>query len=410
MFVRVRALREGLEEAVAELDPDGLDGARAARMFEELAAIEQLSGNAKTLVLRRLGQTRGWRGEGDRSFAHYVARKTRTTLAAATGVVKAALRLDPHGATADAMRSGAVSPQQAAAISGAVAADANAERDLLATAAVDTLEGLRSECRRVTAAAEPDPMARHRVVHRNRRAHGYPDAYGAFVVEGRFTPDVGAALWARVEADADALAVAVRKAGGRLEPRAAYRADALANLAAGTTDRQSTKARKVVTVRARVDARPWLTGEFGPGDVCEIVGAGPVPPEVMWHFATDALVYGIVERGTDVSHINKLGGEIPDALRHAVLAHSPECILVNCHETHGLEIDHSQPRARVGPHAIGNLKPLCHHHHVLKTHAGWQLVGSDEGGWNLVPPGDSADRSPPAVDDRAPPDELPFAS
>jgi hypothetical protein len=88
MFGTVSTLREGLEEAVAGLDTDGLDGPGAARMFEEFAAIERLSGNAKTLVVRRLGQTQGWRGQGDRSFAHYVARKTRTTLAAATAVVK----------------------------------------------------------------------------------------------------------------------------------------------------------------------------------------------------------------------------------------------------------------------------------------------------------------------------------
>jgi hypothetical protein len=63
-----------------------------------------------------------------------------------------------------------------------------------------------------------------------------------------------------------------------------------------------------------------------------------------------------------------------------------------------------------GPHAIGNLKPLCKFHHILKTHAGWQLVGCDEGAWDLVPPGGAGDRSPLAADDRAPPDELPFAS
>jgi hypothetical protein len=138
-----------------------------------------------------------------------------------------------------------------------------------------------------------------------------------------------------------------------------------------------------------------------PGELCEIVGAGPVAPDVLADFAVDALIYGIVTRGTDLTHIHKLGGEIPDALRRAVLARSPECSLVDCHETHNLELDHAQPRARRGPHSLENLKPLCRFHHILKTYYGWRLEGSDEDGWRLIPPD--------MPDDRAPPDELPVA-
>jgi hypothetical protein len=159
--------------------------------------------------------------------------------------------------------------------------------------------------------------------------------------------------------------------------------------------------RKVVTVRAQVDARPWVTGELRPGETCEIVGAGPVPPDVLADFAVDALVYSIVQRGTDVTHIAKLGGEIPAPLRRAVLARSPECIRRGCHVTHNLELDHTQPRAREGPHSLENLRPLCQFDHALKTYSGYQLVGSDETGWDLIPPDHP--------DDRAPPDELPLA-
>jgi Domain of unknown function (DUF222) len=296
-------IRDELAEAVEALDTDGLDASRARRVFDAAADIERLGANTKTLAAKRLAQTNAWQGEGDRTMAHYVARKTGASLAQATDTVKTAQRLDPWGATADAMKTGAVSAQQASVIADAVATDPHAERELLATAANDSIEGLRTECRRVKAAAEPDPMARHREIHRRRRADGYPDADGAFRIESSMTPEAGSALWARVVADADDLARDAKKAGVPVESPAAYRADALAALAGAHGE--GTAVRKVVTVSARVDARTWVTGELQPGDFCEIDGAGPVAPEVMCDFATDALIYGIVTNGINLRTVPK---------------------------------------------------------------------------------------------------------
>jgi hypothetical protein len=387
----IERIRDELVEAVETLDTDGLDAGRARRIFEAAADIERLGANAKTLAAMRIEGTGGWRGEGDPSMAHWVARKTGASLAHAADTVKTAARLDPWGATAEAMKSGEVSAQQASAITDACVTDPDAETDLLTTAANDTMEGLRAECRRVKAAAEVDPMAKHRALHRARRAHGFTDADGAFCVEARFTPEAGAQLWARIRADGDDLARAAKTAGGPVESSAAYRADALVRLATGNA--VGTSVRKVVTVRARIDARAWVTGELRPGDVSEIVGAGPVPPDVMADFAVDALIYGIVTHGTDLTHVQKLGGEIPAALRRAVLARTPECSRRTCHETHNLEIDHTQPRARQGPHSLENLKPLCQFDHALKTYFGWQFVGTDELDLDLVPP--DGERAPP---------------
>jgi hypothetical protein len=214
----------------------------------------------------------------------------------------------------------------------------------------DGFAGLRDECRRVNAAAAEDLMARHREIHRSRRAHGHPDADGAFRVEGRFTPEVGAAFRAQVQADAKLLAREAKSAGVPVESHAAYCADALAALATGNGEvATATAVRKVVTVKAQVSARTWISGELRPGDVCEIDSAGPVPPEVMWNFATDALFYGIVTNGTDLTHLRKLGGDVPTALRQVVLARDRECILIGCHQRHHLEIDHLLPRSREGP-------------------------------------------------------------
>src|SRR5262245_45505300 len=127
----IERIRDELAEAVEGLDTDGLDARRARRVFDAAAEIERLGANARTLATKRLQQTNGWQGEGDSSMAHYVARRTGAPLAQATETVKTAQRLDPWGATAEAMKAGEVSAQQASVIADAVAAAPQAEGELL---------------------------------------------------------------------------------------------------------------------------------------------------------------------------------------------------------------------------------------------------------------------------------------
>src|SRR5262245_62005613 len=130
MFATVRALREGLEEAVERLDADALDGDGALRLLDEFVAMEHLVSNAKVLVTGRIEETRAWRREGDRSHAHFLARRSGSSVGEAVRVVQTARRVDRWGATAEAMKAGEVSLQQAAQIAEACAADPNAETKL----------------------------------------------------------------------------------------------------------------------------------------------------------------------------------------------------------------------------------------------------------------------------------------
>jgi hypothetical protein len=111
------------------------------------------------LVTRRLEETNAWRKEGDRSPAHFLARKTGTSVGPAVGALKTARRLDRHGGVTDALRAGDLSPGQAAPIVEACEADPHAEKELVARAASDSYQELRDECGRVKAAARTNEVA-----------------------------------------------------------------------------------------------------------------------------------------------------------------------------------------------------------------------------------------------------------
>jgi 5-methylcytosine-specific restriction endonuclease McrA len=65
-----------------------------------------------------------------------------------------------------------------------------------------------------------------------------------------------------------------------------------------------------------------------------------------------------------------------------------------CRETKRLEIDHVQPRGKLGMTELKNLVRLCTHHHALKTYRGFELKRA-KGSWIMVPPKDAKARASP---------------
>jgi hypothetical protein len=110
---------------------------------------------------------------------------------------------------------------------------------------------------------------------------------------------------------------------GRREPPAAYAADALVALA-------SEGPCKPVEVQLVANSAPIVRGHAEPGERCEIRGIGPVP---------------VTQRGR--------------------CSATPRCVRSEIRNTW-----------RISPH-----------HHALKTHFGWKVVG-EPGNWDLAPPDD----------------------
>ena len=233
--MRLCDVEAALREIVTGLEPEALSADAAAALVNSFATIEKLAGAGKALAARRVAASNLWRGAGERSAAHWLARRAGSSVGAAMATLETAERLRELPGVDSAVRAGELSAVQASEIASAVGADASAENDLLAVARDDGLAGVRDRCRRVRAAAVPDEMARHRAIHASRSLRHWSDPDGAGRLEGRFTPEVLAELLVALE-PFEAEAFRVARDEGRREGFDAYRADALLALARAGRD------------------------------------------------------------------------------------------------------------------------------------------------------------------------------
>jgi hypothetical protein len=167
---------------------------------------------------------------------------------------------------------------------------------------------------------------------------------------------------------------------GRREPRAAYAADALVALA-----REGPC--KPVEVHVTVDSAALARGHTEPGDRCQITGLGPAPVTTARALLDDARVSVLVRDGDDITAVSRPKRTIPAKLRRALETRYPTCGVKTCANDRFLEIDHIVPLEAGGRTGLANAWRFCTHHHVLKTYAGWRVIG-EPGERDLVPPDD----------------------
>jgi Domain of unknown function (DUF222) len=366
-----------LELISQELIPRALDGPRAVALFDDAARAERLCTAIKSRLARRVEETKVWRDSGHRSAAHWVAEATGETVGAAARTLETARALEELPDTGAAFNAGRLSDVQAAEITSAAAADPSAESALLEAARSTSVKGLRDRAREVRAGAEADDGAWARRLHVERRAHKWSDPDGAYCFGGRMAPDAGARFDSAWEAHIDRIFRDARRAG-RHEPRAAYAADALVALA---TEGPC----KPVEVRVTVDSAALARGHSATGERCEIDRVGPVPVTTARALLDDAAVTVLSRTGDDITAVSSPKRTIPVKLRRALESRYPTCAVHSCANDQFLEIDHIVALEHHGHTQIENLWRLCTHHHSLKTHGGWRVVG-ENGDRDLVPP------------------------
>jgi hypothetical protein len=346
MFERVRRAIAEVEVISRELDSACLDGRDAAALVELSARAERMWASIKARGARRVEETKVWRAGGHRSAAHWVAETTGETVGAATRTLETARALDALPETEAAFRAGQLSETQAAEIASAAEADPRAEGDLLETAAATSVKGLRDRCRQVRAGAQEDDAAWARDLHVRRRAHEWTDADGTYRLEARLAPDAGARFSSALNAHADRIFRAARRAGRR-EPRAAYLADAAVALA---TEGPC----KPVEVRVVADSSAMARGHTQAGERCEITGVGPIPVTTARALLDDAVVSVLVKDGDDITTVSSPKRTIPAKLRRALETRYPTCGVKGCANDQFLQIDHVRPIAEGGPTSIDN--------------------------------------------------------
>jgi len=269
-------------------------------------------------------------------------------------------------ATSDAVARGSVSLSQAREIVRAEAAAPGSEAGLLQVAETQGMAGLREEARRIVLGSiDRDEL--HRRQRAARSVRHWVDGEGMVAGQFRLPPEVGVPFVNRLDRETDRIRRAARKEGGR-EPREAHAADALLSMAKGGGKGRSGRADVVYVCDLRAAVRGHTHGE-----VCHVVGGGPVPVDVVRAAAVDAFVKVVLRDGTKLDSVVHYGRHIPAALRTALELGDPErldglvCVEEGCDRRHDLELDHVDPVANDGPTTYENMQPRCKPHHWAKT-------------------------------------------
>jgi uncharacterized protein DUF222 len=400
MCMKLGELRQAMAGLASRFDAALLGPAQARAAMSEAAAIEHMAAVLKAMAADRLAESEAWRGEGDRSAAHHLARTTGTPVSQAASELEMAKRLKHRPKTEAAARAGTLSPQQAAAIADAAEADPDAEDDLLALAAKASLQELREEAARRKAAAT-DLDERHRRIHNERRVRDWTDGEGGWNLSARGTPEDGAKIMAALRTVADGLFKAAR-GEGRREPPEAYAFDALVQLVTGGEGAGVARGRTKVLVR--VDFEALLRGIVADGEVCEIAGFGPVPVSVVEALLAqgDTFLAAVITKGVAVTGVAHLGRRPTAAQRSALEWLYPTCAVEGCSAL-ARQIDHRVDWAKTHITLLDLLDGYCGHHHDLKTYDGWALV-EGVGKRAFVPPSDPRHPRNAANHERPPPE------
>jgi hypothetical protein len=387
LLSRLTEVADTLRDALASLDPERLSGTDADRALSAFAEVERLAAAGRILAARRVESSNVWRRSGHRSAASHVAEATGTGIGPAISTLETARHLTSLPATDEAVRQGTLSESQVKEIAGAAIVQPDAEESLVEAAGQQPLSVLKLRCRRVKAEGR-DQQASYAAVRRARYLRNWVEDDGAVRFDARLAPDDGARLLAAVQAEADRLGTAARRAGLR-EPGRALAADALVALASAGRghdgDATGSGGSPGAVVHVRVDHAALVRGRVKPGELCEIPGVGPIPVAVARRLSADAILHVLVTDGVDVTAVAHGGRTIPTALRRALVERDPECVVPGCTARERLEIDHLVPFAEGGPASLANLARLCHWHHYLKTHHGHRLERREDGSWCWTP-------------------------
>ena len=298
----------------------------------------------------------------------------------AARALETARRLESLPETADAFRAGELSAAQASAVAEAASLDPGSEHRLLETVrSSKSFKGVRDACREVSMRAVED-RDKARWLHEHRRAHAWTDGNGHWRLDATLSPDAAATVASALALKTDEIFRAAR-ARGRIEPRAAYVADAVVALMTGDAPK------KPLDARLHVDQAALDRGYALPGERCEIEGIGPIPVTMARAMLDDARVSVHAHDGTEIATISSPKRTIPAPLRKWLEASYPVCGVDGCTDDWRLEIDHIIGVEDGGRTKKDNLWRLCRHHHKLKTFYGWKVVGPP-GNRTLVAPDD----------------------
>jgi hypothetical protein len=307
------------------------------------------------LLIAEFDAREGWAEWGVHSCAHWLSWRCGVGMTAAREHVRVARVLRGLPLVQEEFASGVLSYSKVRALTRV--ATEKTEADLVELARHATGAQLEKLCRQYGRVLRATG-AHAQTLHERQRLSAYWDDDGMLVVEGRLTPEDGAALMAALDQAAASVPEATRELGAT-----AVRAQALVALATNGESRAE--------VVVHVDAET-LTAD-GIKDRCEMADGPAVAPETVRRLGCDAAVVAMVERGGEPLSVGRRTRAIPPALRRALRSRDRGCRFPGCTHTHHLHAHHIKHWAHGGPTEIRNLVQLCSFHHQLVHEGGYRV-------------------------------------
>ncbi|HUB69309.1 MAG TPA: aldo/keto reductase [Acidimicrobiales bacterium] len=365
----VLSLAAELRAGLATFDAALLSAQDCARVAEELAATEKACAAASLLAAARAVSTGAHKGRGYADGGAWLARHSGSTQGEARQALRTAGLLENCPGTKEALLAGQVSVAQAFEVVQSEKDFPGSEERLLEVARGTDVTQLRERAREQRQAEmSPDELRRRQISSREFRH--WLDGEGMVRFAGALPPETGLPLVRRVEVTAARLRNA-RKASGAPERFDAHAADALAMLVAGSSEGKLTKRPARAELVVVCDIFAWRRGHAHPGEVCQIIGGGPIPPDVAKELCKDAFVKAVLHDGARIQTIKHYGRHLRAALRTALdLGPVPEFSgrrCTDCGSRWGLQYDHVNPVANNGPTQYSNLIARCYVDHQEKT-------------------------------------------
>ena len=168
----ISAVGVPLRRLLAGLEPKDVPLPWAADVMAAFAEVERLAVSGRLMMMSRAAEADEWRRSGFASPEEWLASALGTSRGRARGDLETSERLGLLDATADAVRSGELSPEKAGAVADASSVNPTAEQDLLDTAKKESLARTRREAERRKAEqqSEQSKAAREREVRERRDA------------------------------------------------------------------------------------------------------------------------------------------------------------------------------------------------------------------------------------------------
>jgi hypothetical protein len=182
-------------------------------------AMERHAAAAKVMLARKVDESGAWKRAGFRNVAEFLAARSGCSMGAARTQVDMSKKLRQLPSTAETLRDGRLSREQAAAVVDGAAANPKAEPRLLALAERASLKELRDEALRTRASADPDPDTTHRRIHAQRRLRTWTDGEGAWNMATRGTTAEGSLIEAALKPVIERIFKQARAEGRRGAPR-----------------------------------------------------------------------------------------------------------------------------------------------------------------------------------------------